>query len=74
MLIQDGQLAVLLREVQWEIDAMAFDLPAGRCTPERREQLADVLVRLSEVLRPQLVVDTHTNASSTPSGADTRCT
>ena len=71
MLIQNAQLAVLLRELQWEIDAMAFDLPAGRCTPERREQLADMLIMLADALRPQ-VVDTQTRASSVPS--DTRGT
>ncbi|MBQ0926632.1 hypothetical protein [Saccharopolyspora endophytica] len=72
VVIQDGQLAVLLREVQWEIDAMAFDLPAGRCTPERREQLAEVLVKLAEVLRPPMVIDRQTSASSVAS--DTRGT
>lgn len=71
MLIHNGQLAVLLREVQWEIDATAFDLPAGRCTPERRERLADALVELAEALRPPLVVDTQANASSVPSGPGT---
>lgn len=72
MLIDDGQLAVLLRTAQWEIDALAFDLPAGRCTPERREQLADALVKLAEVLRPSMVIDRQTNVSSVPS--DTRGT
>lgn len=68
MLIDDGQLAVLLRTAQWEIDALAFDLPAGRCTSERREQL----VKLAEVLRPSMVIDRPTSASSVPS--DTRGT
>lgn len=72
MLIDDGQLAVLLRTAQWEIDALAFDLPAGRCTSERREQLADALVKLAEVLRPSMVIDRPTSASSVPS--DTRGT
>lgn len=69
LLTQNAHLAVLLREVQWEIDAMAFDLPAGRCTPERRKQLADMLVTLADVLRP-LVVDTQ----AFPVPSDTRDT
>lgn len=68
MVIQDAQLAVLLRKVQWEIDAMAFDLPAGRCTPERRAHLADALIKLADVLQPPLVIDTETSASSPSSG------
>lgn len=68
----DAQLAVLLREVQWEIDSMAFDLPAGRGTPERRALLADVLVKLADVLRPPLVISTETSSSSTPSGTEVR--
>ena len=66
-MIQDDQLAVLLREAQWEIDAMAFDLPAGRCTPERRERLADALVKLAELLRPPLIIDRQPSASSVAS-------
>jgi hypothetical protein len=54
----DARLAVLLREVQWELDEVAFDLPAGRCSPERRAHLADALIELAEVVRqcsPQVI-------------------
>ncbi|MGW0891091.1 hypothetical protein [Saccharopolyspora sp. NPDC002578] len=61
---------MLLWEVQWEIDSMAFDLPAGRGTPERRELLADLLVKLADVLRPPLVISIETSSSSTPSGTE----
>lgn len=71
MLTHNRQLAVLLRKVQWEIDAVAFDLPADRCTTERREQLADMLVKLAAALRQPPVVDAQASASSVPSCPET---
>ena len=43
--VTDSQLAVLLRQTllrqtQWALDEAAYDFPARRATPRRREELA----------------------------------
>jgi hypothetical protein len=44
----DGaELAVVLRSVQWTLDDLAHDLPAGRATPQRMRDLATLLRRLA---------------------------
>ena len=45
-----ARLAVLLRRAQWELDDVAHTLPAGRCAPEDRVRLAELLVELAAVL------------------------
>ncbi|GAA2340663.1 hypothetical protein GCM10009854_16380 [Saccharopolyspora halophila] len=47
----NARLAVALRQAQWDMDDVAFNLPEGRVTPVEREKLADALVRLAEQLR-----------------------
>jgi hypothetical protein len=48
----DGtQMAVLFRQVQWTLDDAAYDWPAGRITPERREELARTLESLAILVR-----------------------
>lgn len=49
-------LAVLIRLVQWNLDDIAHDLPAGRATVEQRAQLAANLESLAELLRQQPTV------------------
>lgn len=44
-------LSVLARQAQWSLDEMAFDLGAGRSTPEQREALASDLTCLARALR-----------------------
>lgn len=44
-------LAVLLRTVQWHLDDVAHDLPAGRATAEQREELATSLEALAGLVR-----------------------
>lgn len=44
-------LAVLLRSVQWHLDDVAHDLPAGRTTADQREELATSLEALAELVR-----------------------
>jgi hypothetical protein len=42
-------LAVLLRLVQWHLDDVAHDLPAGRVTAEQWAELATVLEDLTQI-------------------------
>ena len=42
-----GHLAVVLRQVQWTLDDLAHDLPAGRVVPQRLRELAITLRRLA---------------------------
>jgi hypothetical protein len=44
-------LGVLLRTVQWHLDDVAHDLPAGRTTTAQREELATSLEALAELIR-----------------------
>ncbi|MCA1702154.1 MAG: hypothetical protein LC808_02335 [Actinobacteria bacterium] len=46
-----SQLAVLLRQTQWALDDAAHDFPAGRCTSQRREELAATLEALAAIVR-----------------------
>lgn len=46
-----ARLAIVLRQTQWELDRVAFNLPEGRVTQHEREQLADALVTLAGLLR-----------------------
>lgn len=44
----DGaELAVVLRSVQWTLDDLAYDLPAGRATPQGMRNLATLLRHLA---------------------------
>jgi hypothetical protein len=49
--VSDTQLAILCRQVQWELDDAAHDSPAGRLTAQRREQLAALLESLAIAIR-----------------------
>ncbi|MGH3907695.1 MAG: hypothetical protein ACRDTE_26470 [Pseudonocardiaceae bacterium] len=49
--VTDSQLAVLLRQTQWALDEAAHDFPAGRGTPQRREELAAILEGLAVIVR-----------------------
>ncbi len=49
--VTDSQLAVLLRQTQWALDEAAHDFPAGRGTPQRREELAATLEGLAVIVR-----------------------
>jgi len=57
---ESRSLAVLLRQAQWALDDAAFDIGAGRSTPEQRAALAHALTQLAQALggddRP-LIVD-----------------
>lgn len=50
--VTDSQIAVLCRQLQWELDQLAFDFPAGRVGLEKQAQLADKLERLAVLVRP----------------------
>lgn len=52
--INDSQLAVLFRQVQWALDEAAHQFPEGRVTPERREDLLGQLELLTRHLRASL--------------------
>lgn len=49
--VTDSQLAVVLRQTQWALDEAAHDFPAGRVTPQRREELAGTLEALAAIVR-----------------------
>lgn len=49
--ISDPALAVLLRQVQWLLDDVAHDLPAGKLSAAKQCELADILERLAALLR-----------------------
>ncbi|MGH3908865.1 MAG: hypothetical protein ACRDTE_32485 [Pseudonocardiaceae bacterium] len=49
--VTDSQLAVLLRQTQWTLDEAAHDFPAGRGTPQRRDELAGTLETLAAIVR-----------------------
>ncbi|MGH3924897.1 MAG: hypothetical protein ACRDTT_18890 [Pseudonocardiaceae bacterium] len=44
-------LAVLIRQTQWLLDDVAHDLPAGRASPEKGEELAVILESLAALVR-----------------------
>lgn len=46
-----AELAVVLRTAQWGLDDVAHDLPMRRVTPERLDELANVLEVLARLLR-----------------------
>ncbi len=46
-----ANLAVLLRQAQWDLDQMAFRLPMGEVSTDERDKLADMLTRLAALLR-----------------------
>lgn len=46
-----AQLATVLRQAQWDLDHVAFNLPNGTVSQPEREKLADALTRLAELLR-----------------------
>jgi len=59
--VTDPQLAVLLRQAQWALDDAAHDVPAGRVTAQRREELAATLEALATIVRasaPVRVIET----------------
>ena len=49
--VDDSQLAVLFCQMQWMLDEAAYDFPAGRATPRRREELAGSLEALAAIVR-----------------------
>lgn len=49
--VDGAELAVVLRTVQWTLDDLAHDLPAGRATPQRLWELAALLEQLAVMLR-----------------------
>lgn len=52
----ETQLAVLLRLVQWHLDEVAHDLPAGRVTVAKREELAGLLEGVAGLVRAEPVL------------------
>lgn len=58
----DSQLAGELRTTIWACDDMAVDLPAGRATPERMNELADRLSGMAAVLRLRAGTQQHRQA------------
>jgi hypothetical protein len=46
-----SQLATVLRQAQWDIDDVAFNLLNGRVSRIEREDLADALAALADLLR-----------------------
>lgn len=49
--VTDAQIAVLLRQIQWALGDAAYDFPAGRVTPQQREELAGTLEGLAAIVR-----------------------
>jgi len=49
--VTDSQLAVLFRQLQWELDDAAYAFPPGRITPRQREELAGTLEALAVIVR-----------------------
>lgn len=49
--LQNAALAVLLRQTQWLLDDAAHDLPAGRVSPEKGAELANILESLAALVR-----------------------
>jgi hypothetical protein len=59
----DATLAVLIRQTQWLLDDVAHDLPAGRVTPAKGEELAGILESLAALIRQRterMVIDPET--------------
>lgn len=46
-----ANLAVVLREAQWELDRVAYRLPRGEVSSVERHQLAGMLTELADQLR-----------------------
>lgn len=46
-----AQLATALRQAQWDLDHVAFNLPNGTAPRAERETLADALTALAGMLR-----------------------
>lgn len=49
--VNESDLAVLVLQTSWALADAAHDLPAGRMSGQRREELADTLQALGYVLR-----------------------
>ncbi|MGH3906968.1 MAG: hypothetical protein ACRDTE_22730 [Pseudonocardiaceae bacterium] len=64
--VTDSQLAVLLRQTQWVLDEAAHDFPAGRVTPQRREELAASLAGLAVIVRASTTETPAGRRSSDP--------
>ena len=62
--VTDSQLAVLLRQAQWTLDEAAHHFPAGRGTPQRREELAGTLETLAAIVRASVPVDPRPASAS----------
>ena len=62
--VTDSQLAVLLRQAQWTLDEAAHHFPAGRGTPQRREELAGTLEALAAIVRASVPVDPRPTPAS----------
>lgn len=52
---RDRQLIFALRAVQWAIDDVAQDIPSGRCSNRRLNDLADAMEHLVGILRQSSV-------------------
>lgn len=57
MVLPDPALAVLLRQAQWLLADAAHDLPAGRLTVDKGEELAEILEQLASLVRASSSVD-----------------
>lgn len=47
----DAALAVVLRQAEWLLADAARDVPAGRLTMEKSEELAEILEQLVALIR-----------------------
>ena len=68
----DSQLAVLLRQAQWALDEAAHDLPAGRVSAQRRDELAGRLEALAVLLRGPVPEEQARAITQAPAGAGLR--
>jgi hypothetical protein len=48
---EERKLAVVLRETQWLLDELAYKLPAGEVSAEKRNEAADILQGVARLLR-----------------------
>lgn len=62
----DRKLTVLLRQTQWLLDDAASDIPAGRYTSNKRDELAVLLENLAALIRATTGLAADLDASSGP--------
>lgn len=46
----DARLAVVLRQLQWDLDSVAYRLPRGEVTVEERQKLSEQIRELASLL------------------------